>query len=335
MAMLDIDWNQDGRQASYIHVPSSTNASAWQNLRIPVFVIRQGAGPTTLLLGGSHGDEYEGPVALSKLVHGIEADDIRGTLIVIPAINLPAVLAGARLSPLDGRNLNREFPGNPHGSVTQRIAHFISTELVPRADNVIDLHSGGRSLRFQLCTLIHEQPEPERTRAFLAAAECFSAPLTVVIREPHADVMLDDVVEKSGKLMLSSELGGSGIITPETVRVSHDGLLRVLRHLGHLAPSGSTDGGESVERQTRFVSVPGPDYYAHADDTALFEPALDLGQEVEAGAIIGHFHYVDRVERRPAPVVSPRSGLLLCLHGQGLVHRNDTVAVIAVDFVPS
>ncbi len=332
MATLDIDWDRQGRQASYIHVPSSTNASAWQNLRVPVFVIRNGTGPTTLLLGGSHGDEYEGPVALSKFAHSVDLDEVRGTLIVIPAINLPAVMAGARLSPLDGLNLNREFPGKAHGSVTQRIAHFISTELVPRADNVFDIHSGGRSLRFQLCTFIHEQPEPERTRSFLEAAEAFGAPLTVVIREPHADVMLDDVVEKSGKLMLSSELGGSGIITPETTRLSYDGLLRVLRHLGHLPSSG--DGAAAEVRPSRRVSVPGADYYVHADDSALFEPVLDLGAPVERGTVIGHLHYVDRVERAPTPVLSPRSGLLLCVHGQGLVHRNDTLVVIAVDYAP-
>jgi predicted deacylase len=85
MAILDIDWNLDGLLASYIQVPSSTNASAWQNLRIPVFVLRNGAGPVTLLIGGSHGDEYEGPVALSKLVHTVPVETMRGTLIVVPA----------------------------------------------------------------------------------------------------------------------------------------------------------------------------------------------------------------------------------------------------------
>jgi predicted deacylase len=333
MATLDIDWDRQGLQASYIHVPSSTNASAWQNLRIPIFVIRNGAGPTTLLLGGSHGDEYEGPVTLSKLIHATSSEEVRGTLIILPAINLPAVMAGTRLSPLDGCNLNREFPGKRHGTVTQRIAHFITTELVPRADNVIDLHSGGRSLRFQLCTFIHEQAEPERTRSFLAAAEAFAAPLTVVIREAHADVMLDDVVEKSGKLMLSSELGGSGVITPETVNVSYDGLLSVLRHLGNLRPS-SAIAMAVKPRSSRVVSVPGASYYVHADDAALFEPVLDLGAPVERGAIIGHLHYINRIEKAPTPVPSPQSGLLLCLHGQGLVKRDDTLVVIAVDYTP-
>jgi predicted deacylase len=329
MASLEVDWERDGRQASYIQVPSSTNASAWQNLRIPVFVLRNGAGPTTLLLGGSHGDEYEGPVALSKFAHSAAIEDIRGTLIVIPAINLPAVMAGARLSPLDGRNLNREFPGNPHGSVTQRIAHFITTELVPRADNVIDLHSGGKSLRFELCAFVHELPDPAQTKRVLEAAQVFGAPLTVVIREPHADVMLDDVVEKSGKLMLSSELGGSGIITPETVRVSYHGLLRVLRHLGNLA---SDEAPETDRQPSRLVSVPGASYYVHSDDMGLFEPVLDLGVPVERGSVIGYLHTINRIEQAPVPVLSPQPGLLLCVHGQGLVQRDDTLVVIAVDY---
>jgi predicted deacylase len=151
-----------------------------------------------------------------------------------------------------------------------------------------------------------------------------------MIREPHADVMLDDVVEKSGKLMLSSELGGSGIITPETVRVSFDGLLRVLHHLGHL--EGPVPAAPAP---SRLVSVPGAEYYVHADDTALFEPVLELGSPVRRGTVIGRLHHIHRVEREPEPVLSPQDGLLLCVHGQGLVHRDDTLVVIAVDYAPS
>jgi predicted deacylase len=241
-------------------------------------------------------------------------------------------MAGARLSPLDGRNLNREFPGDPHGSVTQRLAHFLTTELVAKSDHVIDLHSGGRSLRFELCTFVHEQPEADRTSMFLAAAQAFAAPLAVVIREPHADVMLDDVVEKSGKLMLSTELGGGGIITPRTAKVSYDGLMRVLRHLGNISPEAHMN--EAPCDPCRVVSVPGEDYYVHADESGLFEPAIDLGTPVERGALIGVLHHVDRIDLLPTPILSPQQGLLLCTHGQGLVKRDDTLAVIATDYVP-
>ncbi|HIH2751455.1 succinylglutamate desuccinylase/aspartoacylase family protein [Burkholderia aenigmatica] len=329
MTRLNIDWQLDGRQAAYLELPSSTDTSAWQNLRIPVFFFRNGIGPSTLLLGGSHGDEYEGQIGLSKLAHALDAREITGSVIIIPSLNLPAVLAGARLSPLDGCNLNREFPGNDRGSVTQRLAHFISHELVPRVDHVVDLHSGGRTLHFHPCMFVHEQADESRTAAFVDAARSFGAPFTVVLREDHADVMIDDVVERAGKLMLATELGGSARVTPATIKLTHDGLHRLLRHLGHVRHAD----GRTPAPASRVLHVPGPAYTVLADDTALFEPMVELGEAVRQGDVLGVQHYIDRTTP-PAAVHAPRDGVLLCLNGQALVRRDDTVAVIAVPFSP-
>ena len=328
MARLDLDWDADGRQTGYLELPSSTNTSAWQNLRIPVFYFRHGSGPKTLLLGGSHGDEYEGQLALSKLAHTLDPSEIDGSLVVIPSLNLPAAMAGTRLSPIDDCNLNREFPGSSRGSVTQRLAYFVSNELVPRVDNVVDLHSGGRTLSFHPSMFVHEQKERAKTAEVVAAAQSFAAPFTVVLREEHADVMIDDVVERAGKLMLASELGGSAVATPYTVGLTYDGLHRLLRHLGH---SGDRPVDASPAPASRVLHVPGPQYTVLAEDTALFEPLIELGEPVQEGETLGFHHYVDRLGP-PVPVPAPRSGFLLCLNGQALVRRDDTVAVIAVPY---
>ncbi|WP_175836743.1 succinylglutamate desuccinylase/aspartoacylase domain-containing protein [Burkholderia anthina] len=330
MARLTIDWQRNGRQATYLELPSSTNTSAWQNLRIPVFFLQNGPGPSTLLLGGSHGDEYEGQIALSKLAHTLSPQEIAGSLVIIPSLNLPAALAGARLSPIDGGNLNREFPGNARGSVTQRLAHFVSHELVPRVDHVVDLHSGGRTLRFHPAMFVHEQPDESRTAAFVAAARSFAAPFTVILREDHADVMIDDVVERAGKMMLASELGGSALVTPETVELTFEGLQRLLRHLGHLGPA---DDSAVSAPASRVLHVPNQDFSVLADDTALFEPCVELGAPVQKGDVLGYHHYIDRT-MPPAPVHAPQTGVLLCLNGQALVRRDDTIAVIAVPYEP-
>ncbi|MBR8167958.1 succinylglutamate desuccinylase/aspartoacylase family protein [Burkholderia cenocepacia] len=330
MARLTIDWQRNGHQAAYLELPSSTNTSAWQNLRIPVFFLQNGRGPRTLLLGGSHGDEYEGQIALSKLAHTLTPQEIAGSIVIIPSLNLPAALAGARLSPIDGGNLNREFPGNARGSVTQRLAHFVSHELVPRVDHVVDLHSGGRTLRFHPSMFVHEQPDESRTAAFVAAARSFAAPFTVILREDHADVMIDDVVERAGKMMLASELGGSALVTPETVALTFEGLHRLLRHLGHLGPA---DRSAVSAPASRLLHVPNQDFSVLADDTALFEPRVELGAPVQKGDVLGYHHYIDRT-MSPVPVHAPQTGVLLCLNGQALVRRDDTIAVIAVPYDP-
>lgn len=325
MSAIDIDWGRDGRQAGYIHLPSSTNISAWQDLRVPIYLFRNAEGPCTLLLGGSHGDEYEGITALSALAHSLDPTVVTGSIIIVPALNLPAVTAGARLSPVDGRNLNREFPGDPRGSLTQRLAALVVSDLIPRADAVYDIHSGGRSLRFAPCTLVHEQDDANLTRRCLAAADAFGAPFTVVIQEPHAGQMIDDVVERSGKLMLSSELGGGAAITPGTMELTRDGLLRLLAHLGHLASPDILPA-----RVGRRLAVPGPAAYLHADDLGTYEPLVEIGSSVTAGTVIGRLHFVDRFDRVPQALLAPLDGILLCTHGQGLVRRDDVIALIAV-----
>ena len=94
-----------------------------------------------------------GQIALAKLIRTLEPEQITGRVIILPAANLPAAMAGTRVSPIDGGNLNREFPGNPEGTVTSRIAHYIESVLLPMCDGFHDLHSGGASLQYSALRL--------------------------------------------------------------------------------------------------------------------------------------------------------------------------------------
>ena len=123
--------------------------------------IRNGEGPTALLLSGTHGDEYEGQVTLSKLIHQLEPKDIKGRLIILPMLNFPAAKAGLRTSPIDELNLNRVYPGDPEGTPTLVIAHYVEKVLMPMADYGLDLHSGGSSLHYIPSTcLLYTSPSP-------------------------------------------------------------------------------------------------------------------------------------------------------------------------------
>src|SRR3954466_16145134 len=103
----DIDYDRAGKQQGCLRVPYSHNLAGWANILIPITLVNNGPGPTLLALGGNHGDEYEGPVALMKLARSLQPQQVHGRVIIIPALNIPAVLAGTRLSPIDGVNLNR------------------------------------------------------------------------------------------------------------------------------------------------------------------------------------------------------------------------------------
>ena len=149
-----VDFDRPGVQQGHLCVPYSYNLGGWANLLVPVTVVNRGSGPTALVMAGNHGDEYPGQVATLRLMRdaGREPEKVTGRVILIPALNVPASKAATRLSPLDGKNLNRSFPGRADGTPTEMIAHFLTTVLFPLADIVIDMHTGGRCARLlSLC----------------------------------------------------------------------------------------------------------------------------------------------------------------------------------------
>src|SRR5690606_33721064 len=104
------------------------------------------------------------------------SDLISGRLIILPALNLPAVMAGRRTSPVDGLNLNRTFPGNPAGSITEQITAYLSDYIYPLGDALLDLHSGGSSLNILPSAIVEPAPTPEHQRRNIEAVLAFDAP---------------------------------------------------------------------------------------------------------------------------------------------------------------
>jgi predicted deacylase len=141
MIGTSLDFDQDGLQTGTLSVPHSVHRSAYGHIAIPIAVAKNGSSPTVLLTGGVHGDEYEGPIALAKLIRGLDLSRLSGR-IVVPAVNYPAFLAGTRTSPIDAVNLNRTLPGRRNGTVTETIAHYVTTNLMPRSDYLLDFHAG-------------------------------------------------------------------------------------------------------------------------------------------------------------------------------------------------
>src|SRR5919108_5270562 len=119
-----VDFDRDGVQHGFLKLPYSRDDSAWGAVMIPIAVIKRGNGPTALLSGANHGDEYEGPVALFSLARELEPAQVTGRVIIVPAMNYPAFRAGTRTSPIDKGNMNRIFPGRPDGTVTEKIADY-------------------------------------------------------------------------------------------------------------------------------------------------------------------------------------------------------------------
>ncbi|MFL6535947.1 MAG: succinylglutamate desuccinylase/aspartoacylase family protein, partial [Pseudomonas sp.] len=171
-----VDFSREGVQHGFLKLPYSRDDSAWGAVMIPITVIQRGSGPTALLSGGNHGDEYEGPVALSKLAQQLTAEEVSGRVIIVPFMNTPAFHAGRRTSPIDKGNLNRSFPGRPDGTVTEKIADYFNRTLLPLADIVLDIHSGGRTLDFLPFAACHVLPDKQQQARCEAGMLAFNAP---------------------------------------------------------------------------------------------------------------------------------------------------------------
>lgn len=330
VTLTSMEWSAEGKQHGYLSVPYSSDDSAWGAVRVPITLIRNGVGPSVLFTGGNHGDEYEGPIALRKLANQLEAKDFRGSALMIPALNPPAVQRGTRVSPLDGVNMNRAFPGKRTGSVTEMICHYVATRLLPEVDAVVDLHSGGKTLNFLPFAAMHylsDEQQYRQTRELLAA---FDAPISLIIEELDTEGMFDGVVEETGKPFIFTELAGGGTNTPETIQIAERGVINVLRHYGILTgPELPVEKRASA--RTRMMATPDGNSYTISDETGLLEMLVNLGDEVEEGQLIGRIHSIEKTEVPPSLYYAHRSGTLIGRHYPGLARPGDCLAVIAMD----
>lgn len=319
-----VDFARPGLSHGFLRLPHSRDDAAWGSVMIPVTVVNNGNGPTVLMTGGNHGDEYEGPIALFDLAATIRAEDVTGRLIIIPAMNYPAFVAGTRTSPIDRGNLNRSFPGAPDGSVTQKIADYFQRVLLPMADVVLDFHSGGKTLDFLPYAAAHILPDKRIEAQAFDLVRAFGAPWSVKMLEIDAVGMYDTAAEDMGKIFVTTELGGGGTASALTAGIAKRGLRNLLIAAGALK-------GEVEPQPTRWLDMPDGDCFTFAEDGGLIEFLADLGDDVTEGQPIARIYPVTRTGVAPVTVTVNRSGLFMARHFPGIVKPGDCVAVVGVE----
>ena len=318
-----VDFEADGVQHGFFKLPHSHDGSAWGSIMIPVTVAKNGDGPTVLLTGGNHGDEYEGPIALIDLAATIKAKNISGRVIIIPGMNYPAFQAGTRTSPIDKGNLNRFFPGNPAGSITEKIADYFQRTLLPLADFVVDIHSGGKTLDFVPFCAAHVLEDKDQQARCVAAMQAFNAPWSMMLLEIDAVGMYDTAAEDMGKVFISTELGGGGSARAETVAIAKKGVRNVLKHAGVM--EGNPDLSPTIN-----IEMPDDRCFVTSETSGLLEVCVDLGDTVRKGQTLARVHDMKRTGSDPVVYVSPIDGIFTARHFPGLIGMGDIVAVIAV-----
>ena len=322
MIFTAIDLHKAGKQQGFLQVPYSHNLGGWANVMIPITVVAEGQGPTVLVLGGNHGDEYQGQIAGMKLARELSSDMVTGRIIIIPSLNLPAARAATRLSPLDGMNMNRAFPGQADGPVTSQIAHFLTTVLFPMSDVVIDIHSGGRSMEFVPCAHMHLVDDLAQRQKMLAAMLAWNTDFAFLYADIAGTGLLPVEAENQGKVVVTTELGGGEAIPASVHRLAQNGLRNVLIHLGALR--GVAASRESLGKPaTILTQALERDDYLLAPESGIFEIHHELGSAIKSGDIVGSIHHLERPDREPEPVIAKRNGYLMTMRAPCLTQQGD------------
>ncbi|HEV2121977.1 MAG TPA: succinylglutamate desuccinylase/aspartoacylase family protein [Chloroflexota bacterium] len=308
------------RRETTLAVQGGANAEA---LEIPLLIARgQQDGPVVAVLGGVHGDEYEGTVAAGMIWQQLDVEALCGTVIVVPTANPPACTAGSRTSPTDGLNLARTFPGSPTGTISQRIAHGLSEAIIGRVDFLIDLHSAGQHYAMPLLCGSYAGDNALGRRC-LAAAAAFGAP--ILWEHPTvAPGRTLSVALEAGIPCLYVECSGGGRIRSDEVEAYVEGVRRVLAHLGAFpqpAPPASP--------QLRLRDTGNTDEALQVTCAGFLVSRVPLLARVECGQALGEVF--DARGAVLETLRAPHDGIVVLARRTARVHPGDGAYLLATE----
>jgi predicted deacylase len=274
-----------------------------------------GDGPQLTVLAGVHGCEYASMAGVRTWARALESRELHGRVRAVPVLNMSAFRARTPfVVPEDGKNLNRCFPGNPSGTLAERLAHATFTQLIAGTDAVIDVHCGDMVEALEPFTLYETGPAEDRARALAMAYG-----LGYVLRqEPGPDRAVGGTTSSAaaqiGVPAITAEAGGCGLVEQAAVDLHVRGLDRVLATLGMTeAADGATaadggaggDGGPTAEDLSRFI-------WLRCADEGWWEPAVGAGAKVAKGQVLGSVTSIDGASTQEV-ISAPADGVLLFL----------------------
>jgi N-alpha-acetyl-L-2,4-diaminobutyrate deacetylase len=330
-----IDLGASGRQIGRLRVPADRRTGA--ATIVPIASIANGKGPTVLVSGGNHGDEYEGQLAALRLLREIDPAQVSGRIIVVPVISMEASRAGTRTWPT-GENFNRSFPGDPDGPPIEQLAHFFTTVLFNAAEVVIDMHSSGFAGWIPPCSHMSVPKDRAQRRKMVEAMEAWNSDLHFFYTSDNN--YLPNEAEKQGKIVVTTELGGTTRIPVATQDLAWSGLTNVLRHVGVLDGKVQTRASLGLPPAKLFdarheeapagVEVKGMYDHIPSPITGLFEVMVDPGTMVTKGQVLGRVWPAHDPSQPPAEVKADRSGCLMGIRTRPPVEKGLGLAMVGL-----
>lgn len=292
---------------------------------IPVAVVHGARkGPVLALVAGAHGTEYASIIALEKLIGSIDPADISGTVIIVPLVNIPSFEQKvAHVNPIDGKSMNRMYPGKHDGTQTDRASYLMTKQVVEQCDHLIDLHGGDldESLRpYSYWTKTGNAGQDRISREMVLA---FGLDHIIISTDrptdPAASRYLENTATTRGKPSITVEAGHVGTVEPEDVAALVNGCLNVMRYLKMLPGDAKPIEHPVWIEKTSSVT---------SEQTGIFYPLVQRGTYVEQGMKIGYV--TDYVGKTTFEAFSPVAGVVLYLRGVPSLKKGETIASVGV-----
>ena len=319
-----INLEKMGHQVGELMIPWSDNTVPLGYHPIPVINIKNGNGKKLLIIGGNHGDEFEGPSAIMRVSQEISANDINGQILLIPGLSFDAITQSRRTNPLDDKNMNRAFPGNPDGSPTEMLAAYLENDLMQNFDAIIDFHSGGKASVFMPCSLVYKSENDKLFQKNLALAKAFGITNIWVLGENNDNRSLNSAAGRAHIPMIATELGGGGGVNPKMTNMAELGIFNILNHL-------KIYKGRNAEAESKFeaIEIGDPSASIHSPAFGLFDRIVKAGDTISKGQTAGWFHYIAEPERASLKLTFKNSGIILAHSNRGIVKKGEMLALVA------
>jgi predicted deacylase len=304
-----------------LEIPAAADAGTV----VPITIVRGARpGPVLALIAGNHGYEYPPVLALQRLRAQIDPAELSGQLILVHTANMPSFLGRTvYISPVDGKNLNRVYPGKPDGTVSERIAHAITTEVIEKADYVLDLHCGDGNewLRPYVYQNITGNAALDQSIERLVMA--FGIDHVVVDRDrptdPAHSLYCSTTAITRGKPAMTIESGSLGMSDEESVERIVSGIYGVLRELR------MKEGGPDPLSRAVFLD---PTEVVTSPETGILYAQVECNETVPKGAVLAHI--TDFFGKTLAEVRSPLDGLVLYIVATPPIVKGQPVACVGV-----
>lgn len=283
---------------------------------LPLFLINgKNAGPTLVITGGVHAAEYASIAAALETGQNLDAQKLSGQVIIAPVINTPGYSARSiYVNPLDNINLNRVFPGNPEGGVSEQVANWVFQNVISKGDYYVDMHGGDLVEALTPFTIIHRSGDVKIDETSLEIAKVFGIQL-LVFSESKGSAF--SAAARAGIPALLSEAGGQGIWHRKDVELHLRGLRRLMLHLGML--KGAKPRAVPTKLLEKFI-------WLRSENDGYFYPEVAINQHVSKGQSLGKI--TDFEGKVLQQVEAPDSGVVLFLVTSLATNRTDPLVAI-------